>query len=57
MDHGYGICYNPIEDKIIYTVCSYGSCSDTDSTVLGEAIIESLRQMRNMLLSTMGNEE
>ena len=51
LENGYGICYNPLENKVLLTVCSFRSCPDTDSMVFGSTFMESMREMRAMLLA------
>ena len=48
---GYGINYNPLEEKFLLSVCSFKDCPDTDSMVFGRTVIDSLREMRDMLLA------
>ena len=50
MYEGYGICYNPHEDKCLISVCSFRGCPDTDSMVFGSTFVDSMREMRDMLL-------
>ena len=47
---GYGVCYNPQEEKFLLGVSSFRSCPDTDSMLFGSKLIESMRDMRDMML-------
>ena len=52
VEDGYGVCYNPREHEIMMTVSSWHSCPDTDSLVMSSCLQESLREMRDLLVST-----
>lgn len=46
---GYGICYNPNDDKILITVSTYKNCAETNTTQFGIKLMESLRAMRDIM--------
>lgn len=52
-EEGYGVCYNPKEDKIIFGVSSFTTCPETDSLGFGTTIMESLVDMHNLFPNTV----
>jgi len=46
---GYGICYNPQNDKILFTVSTCRGCKETSTTDFGMKLMESLREMRDVM--------
>ncbi|PVD21630.1 hypothetical protein C0Q70_17429 [Pomacea canaliculata] len=46
---GYGLCYNPQDTKIFFSVTSYHVCSETNSEKLSAAIKQSLVDMQALL--------
>jgi carnitine O-acetyltransferase len=52
VDDGYGVCYNPREHEILFTVSSWHHCSDTDSLTMSSQLVESLKEMRELLVGT-----
>jgi carnitine O-acetyltransferase len=50
---GYGICYNPQENRFIISISSFHECSETDSMLFAKKLRESLMEMKEVLL--MGN--
>ena len=55
MPDGYGVCYNPQESQIIFSVASWHSCVHTDSQQFGGRLTESLREMRDVLVAVKGS--
>ena len=51
LDNGYGICYNPKDDKILFSVSSFDN-PDYDVMRFGEALKSSFRDMSELLLFT-----
>ncbi|XP_041427094.1 choline O-acetyltransferase [Xenopus laevis] len=49
--NGYGCCYNPQPEHILFCVSSYRDCKDTSSTTFVKAVEESLLAMRNLCLT------
>lgn len=47
---GYGCCYNPRDDDIIFGVSAFNSCKETSALKFHEAIHHSLVDMHNVLL-------
>ena len=52
VEDGYGVCYNPRESEIIFTVTSWHHCSETDSQLMASRLHSSLTEMRDLLVST-----
>ena len=52
MEDGYGVCYNPREQEIIFTVSSWNHCTSTDSLMMASHLNDSLKEMRDLLVST-----
>ncbi|KAK3595681.1 hypothetical protein CHS0354_026899 [Potamilus streckersoni] len=48
---GYGVCYNPLPDKIIFCVSSFKSCPETSSDLFTATIESSFLQMHELCLS------
>jgi hypothetical protein len=51
---GYGVCYNPQENRIILSVSCYHSCPDTNSIMFLKRMAENLIEMRDMLVAARG---
>ena len=47
---GYGVCYNPQENNIIFSISSFHSCPDTDSLLFVIKLKESLKEMKETIL-------
>jgi len=45
---GYAICYTIQNSRILYTVSTYRSCVETDSTQFGIILKESLQAMKDI---------
>ena len=56
VEDGYGVCYNPQETEILLSVSSFRQCHDTDSQLFGSKLIESLREMRDIMVSAKGTK-
>ncbi|KAH8352322.1 hypothetical protein KR084_003436, partial [Drosophila pseudotakahashii] len=52
---GYGVCYNPQEEKIIFAISSWKTCPEISPTKYGKAIKSSLNAMRRLILETGGD--
>jgi carnitine O-acetyltransferase len=52
VEDGYGVCYNPREHEILVTVSSWHSCRETDSLMLSGLLRDSLRELRDLLVTT-----
>ena len=46
---GYGVCYNPMQDKFIYTVSAFYSHPKTHAGDLGTCIAKALRDNYTLL--------
>ncbi|XP_077999459.1 choline O-acetyltransferase-like [Glandiceps talaboti] len=53
--HGYGAAYNPHEDYILFAISSFKSNSETNSLVFRDSLLNSLIEMREMLLGVNTN--
>lgn len=49
---GYGICYNPQNERIIFTVTSFTKCPKTDSAKFSTLLCEALQEMKNVIKTT-----
>ncbi|KAL4660769.1 carnitine O-acetyltransferase isoform X2 [Arapaima gigas] len=49
---GYGICYNPMEKHINFSVSAFNSCAETNATKLAQGLEEALLDMRDLLQQT-----
>ena len=47
---GYGVSYNPYPDTVIFCICSFHSCSKTDSRRFASALQESLKEMKLLFI-------
>ncbi|KAI6241907.1 Carnitine O-acetyltransferase [Aphelenchoides fujianensis] len=45
----YGVCYNPREQALIFTITAYNSCPQTSARRFGEELERALREMRQLL--------
>ncbi|KAM5259258.1 carnitine O-acetyltransferase isoform 5-T8 [Hipposideros larvatus] len=48
---GYGVCYNPMEAHINFSVSAYNSCAETNAARLGHYLEKALLDMRALLQS------
>ncbi|NXY01631.1 CLAT acetyltransferase, partial [Pteruthius melanotis] len=46
--NGYGACYNPQTDHILFCISSFKECKETSSDVFAKAVEESLLAMRDL---------
>ncbi|XP_012578960.1 PREDICTED: choline O-acetyltransferase [Condylura cristata] len=46
--NGYGACYNPQPESILFCISSFHSCKETSSTKFAKAMEESLIEMRDL---------
>ena len=47
---GYGVCYNPQEDKFIYVVTAFNSSPETHADYFSKQLNENLVLMQTLLL-------
>ncbi|XP_016984375.1 uncharacterized protein LOC108048327 isoform X2 [Drosophila rhopaloa] len=55
LSDGYGCCYNPQEDKIIFAISAWKTCPQISPFKYGKAINKSLNAMRRLILETGGD--
>ena len=48
---GYGICYNPQKQQIMFAITSFKKCPTTDTTEFGAMLFEALKEMKNVIIS------
>lgn len=48
---GYGVCYNPMEAHINFSVSAYNSCAETNAVRLAHYLEKALLDMRALLQS------
>lgn len=48
---GYGVCYNPMETHINFSVSAYNSCAETNAARLAHYLEKALLDMRALLQS------
>ena len=48
-ESGYGVCYNPRKEKILFVVSSFNSSPETNSLALGASIAKGLNEMREFM--------
>lgn len=46
---GYGICYNPKEDHILFSISAHKSCPETDAALFSLKLQEALLSMQSIL--------
>lgn len=46
--NGYGTCYNPQPESILFCISSFHGCKETSSTKFAKAVEESLTEMRDL---------
>ncbi|CAB1457481.1 unnamed protein product [Pleuronectes platessa] len=49
---GYGVCYNPMNDHINFSVSAFNACEDTDAARLARALEDALLDMKTLLERT-----
>lgn len=47
--NGYGVCYNPKEEDLLFSVSAYNSSPETDAYKFGDKLSESLRDLKKVL--------
>jgi len=47
---GYGVSYNPYSASILFCICSYHSCSETDSRSFANQLQRSLQDMKQLFV-------
>lgn len=50
VDDGYGLCYNPRDDDMLFAISAFKSCPDTCSNVMAHQMTEALEAMYSLLL-------
>lgn len=50
VDDGYGLCYNPRDDDMLFAISAFNSCPDTCSKVMAQQMTEALEAMYSLLL-------
>ena len=50
-EDGYGVCYNLQDDQVIFSIASFHHYHDTDSQQYGQALMESLTEMHNVMMA------
>uniref|UniRef100_A0A452IU69 Choline O-acetyltransferase n=1 Tax=Gopherus agassizii TaxID=38772 RepID=A0A452IU69_9SAUR len=45
---GYGVCYNPQPEHILFCISSFKECKETSSVMFAKAVEESLMEMRDL---------
>uniref|UniRef100_A0A2K6F541 Choline O-acetyltransferase n=3 Tax=Propithecus coquereli TaxID=379532 RepID=A0A2K6F541_PROCO len=48
VSNGYGACYNPQPETILFCISSFHSCKETSSTKFAKAVQESLADMKDL---------
>lgn len=48
--NGYGLCYNPMEDKLLFSISSWNSCQETDANKFAKSLEESFKESQSVLL-------
>uniref|UniRef100_A0AC35TZA6 Carn_acyltransf domain-containing protein n=1 Tax=Rhabditophanes sp. KR3021 TaxID=114890 RepID=A0AC35TZA6_9BILA len=48
----YGICYNPKETEIVFTITTFNNCPDTSTIKFAAELDQAFEDMRNILMST-----
>lgn len=49
---GYGVCYNPMEEHVNFSVSAFNSCAETNANKLASGLEEALLDMRDLLEQT-----
>ena len=49
---GYGICYNPQKQQIIFTITSFKKSLATDSAKFSTLLCEALQEMKDVINTT-----
>lgn len=49
---GYGICYNPQKQQIIFTITSFKNSLATDSAKFSTLLCEALQEMKDVIATT-----
>ncbi len=52
---GYGICYNPMDNNILFALSAWNSCEATKSSRFQESLRQSLLDMRNELVQSQNS--
>lgn len=51
VEDGYGCCYNPLDDNMLFAISSFESCKETNAKRFGAAMKDSLMNMYSLLKS------
>jgi len=46
---GYGVCYNPQNNRILFAMSTFRKCAETDTTTFGVMLKESLQAMKDVI--------
>lgn len=52
VDNGYGCCYNPREDDMLFGISAFNSCPETSAKKFSVTLKESLMDMYKILAAT-----
>ena len=52
VENGYGCCYNPLDDNMLFAISSMNSCKETSAKRFGAAMKDSLMNMYQLLANT-----
>ena len=52
MPDGYGVCYNPQEKQVIFSVSSFHSCPKTNSLQFLEKLTDTMSEMRAVIITS-----
>jgi len=53
-EDGYGVCYNPMSKEILFSISSFRHWHETDSQLYGQKLMESLKEMHDIMLAARG---
>lgn len=56
VEDGYGCCYNPLDDNMLFAISSMVSCKETNAQRFGAAMKDSLMNMYTLLRSTASSK-
>lgn len=53
---GYGVCYNPMDNHMNFSVSAFNSCAETNAAKLAHYLEQALVDMRDLLVQTNGSK-
>lgn len=56
VEDGYGCCYNPLDENILFALSAFKSCQETSANRFGAAMKDSLMNMRALLENTVSSK-